>query len=129
MATAHTVYKMVAETSAELDERNDLILQELPQVHYIAARMHERLPNQVEFADLVQAGVIGLISAYRAFDPTKNAQFSTFAKFRIEARYSTACGTGLGFARHSEEGQGSLRSGVEAARIAWPLSDQRRDSG
>jgi len=83
MATAHTVYKMVAEDTAELDERNELILRELPQVHYIAARMHERLPNQVEFADLVQAGVIGLISAYRAFDPTKNAQFSTFAKFRI----------------------------------------------
>jgi RNA polymerase sigma factor for flagellar operon FliA len=83
MALAHTVYKNIAEGTSYLDVRNEIILKELPQVHFIASRILERLPQQVELCDLVNAGVIGLLEAYRAFDPTKNAQFSTFAKFRI----------------------------------------------
>jgi RNA polymerase sigma factor for flagellar operon FliA len=84
MASVHTMYKMIAEGEGEFDERNQLIMQELPQVHYIASRILERLPQQVELEDLVHAGVIGLLEAYRSFDSTKNAQFRTFAKFRIK---------------------------------------------
>jgi RNA polymerase sigma factor for flagellar operon FliA len=84
MASAHAVYKMIAEESTEFAERDELILQELPQVQFIASRILERLPQQVELSDLVQAGVIGLLEAYRSFDPTKNAQFKTFARFRIK---------------------------------------------
>jgi RNA polymerase sigma factor for flagellar operon FliA len=83
MALAHTVYRNLAEGTSDLDLRNEIIMQELPQVQYIASRILERLPQQVELSDLINAGVIGLLEAYRAFDPTKNAQFSTFAKFRI----------------------------------------------
>lgn len=83
MALAHTVYRNLAEATSDLDLRNEIIMQELPQVQYIASRILERLPQQVELSDLINAGVIGLLEAYRAFDPTKNAQFSTFAKFRI----------------------------------------------
>ncbi len=82
MASAHAVYKMIAET--EFTERNELILQELPQVQYIASRILERLPQQVELGDLVHAGVLGLLEAYRNFDASKNASFKTFAKFRIK---------------------------------------------
>lgn len=83
MALAHSVYRNIAEGTSELDLRNEIILRELPQVQYIASRILERLPQQVELCDLVNAGVIGLLEAYRAFDASKNAQFSTFAKFRI----------------------------------------------
>ena len=69
--------------TVELDERNALIVQELPQVHYIAARIRERLPRHVEMEDLVHAGVLGLIEACTKYDSTRNAGFSTFAKFRI----------------------------------------------
>jgi RNA polymerase sigma factor for flagellar operon FliA len=41
------------------------------------------LPKNVDLEDLVQAGVLGLIDACRSYDGTKDAQFSTFAKFRI----------------------------------------------
>ena len=82
MASAHAVYKMIAED--ELMERNELILQELPQVQYIASRILERLPQQIELGDLVHAGVLGLLEAYRNFDASKNASFKTFAKFRIK---------------------------------------------
>lgn len=84
MALAHTVYKTMSVDSSDSEARNELILKELPQVNYIASRMLERLPQQVELSDLVQAGVIGLLQAYRLFDPGKNIQFSTFAKFRIK---------------------------------------------
>jgi len=66
-----------------MEERNDLVLRELPQVYYLAARIRERLPKNVDMEDLVQAGVIGLIEACRNYDSSKDAQFSTFAKFRI----------------------------------------------
>jgi RNA polymerase sigma factor for flagellar operon FliA len=66
-----------------MEERNDLVMRELPQVYYLAARIRERLPKNVDMEDLVQAGVIGLIDACRNYDNSKDAQFSTFAKFRI----------------------------------------------
>jgi RNA polymerase sigma factor for flagellar operon FliA len=80
MTTAELAYR---ESSDSMDERNDLVMRELPQVYYVAARIHERLPKNVELEDLVQAGVLGLLDACRNYDVTKDAQFSTFAKFRI----------------------------------------------
>jgi RNA polymerase sigma factor FliA len=64
-------------------ERNELVIRALPQVYYVAARIRERLPQHVDMEDLVHAGVIGLIEACRNYDDSKNAQFNTFARFRI----------------------------------------------
>jgi RNA polymerase sigma factor for flagellar operon FliA len=80
MTAAELAYKTSATGATEAD---DLVLQELPQVYYIAARIRERLPQHVEMEDLVSAGVIGLLEATRSFDGSKNVQFKTFAKFRI----------------------------------------------
>ena len=77
-----TPAEIAYQTSAE-EDRNELVMQELSQVYYIASRIRERLPQHVELEDLVNAGVIGLLEASRSFDSTKNAQFKTFAKFRI----------------------------------------------
>jgi RNA polymerase sigma factor for flagellar operon FliA len=66
-----------------MDERNELVIRELPQVYYVAARIHERLPKHVDIEDLVQEGVLGLLDACRNYDVSKDVQFSTFAKFRI----------------------------------------------
>ncbi len=66
-----------------IEDRNALVMQEISTVYYIAARIRERLPQHVELEDLVNAGVVGLLEASRNFDPSKNAQFKTFAKFRI----------------------------------------------
>lgn len=70
-------------TQYDMSERDRLIMEELPQVHYIAARIRERLPQRVAFEDLVNAGVLGLIDAINKYDPSKLVQFKTFAKFRI----------------------------------------------
>jgi len=80
MTIAELAYRA---SSKSMDERNDLVMQELPQVYYLASRIRERMPKNVDLEDLVQAGVIGLIEACRSFDCSKDAQFSTFAKFRI----------------------------------------------
>ena len=70
-------------SSDGIEERNELVMRELPQVYYVAARIRERLPKQVEMEDLVQAGVHGLLDACRNYDGSKDAQFATFAKYRI----------------------------------------------
>jgi RNA polymerase sigma factor for flagellar operon FliA len=70
-------------SNESIEERNELVLRELPKVYYIAARIHERLPRQVDIQDLVQAGVIGLLDACRNYDNQKDAQFHTFARHRI----------------------------------------------
>ena len=64
-------------------ERERVLMEQLPQVRYIARRIHERLPRHVPFEDLVHAGVLGLIDALQKFDRSKQVQFSSYAKFRI----------------------------------------------
>ncbi len=65
------------------EERERLLTEQLPQVRYIARRIHERLPRHVPFEDLVHAGVIGLIDALQKYDRSKQVQFASYAKFRI----------------------------------------------
>ena len=65
------------------EERERLLLEQLPQVRYIARRIHERLPRHVPLEDLVHAGVVGLIDALHKFDRGKHVQFGSYAKFRI----------------------------------------------
>jgi RNA polymerase sigma factor for flagellar operon FliA len=65
------------------EERERVLLEQLPQVRYLARRIHERLPRHVPLEDLVHAGVIGLIDAFNKFDQSKQVQFGSYAKFRI----------------------------------------------
>ena len=65
-------------------ERERILLEQLPQVKYIARRVHARLPRHVQIEDLVHAGVVGLIDALNKFDPRKHVQFLSYAKFRIK---------------------------------------------
>jgi RNA polymerase sigma factor for flagellar operon FliA len=65
------------------EERDRILLEQLPQVRYLARRIRERLPRHVPLDDLVHAGVIGLIDALNKFDRSKQVQFGSYAKFRI----------------------------------------------
>ncbi len=64
-------------------ERERVLMEQLPQVKFIAHRIHERLPQHVPLEDLVHAGVLGLIDALNKYDDRKNVQFKSYAKFRI----------------------------------------------
>jgi RNA polymerase sigma factor for flagellar operon FliA len=65
------------------EERERLILEQLPQVRLIARRIQERLPENVSLEDLVSTGVIGLISAIDNFDPAHNVKLKTYAEYKI----------------------------------------------
>ena len=67
----------------ESAERERLLLEHLPQVQYVARRIHGRLPQQVLLEDLVHAGILGLMDAVRKYDPSKNVQLKHYAEFRI----------------------------------------------
>ena len=70
-------------TWQDKEERDRILLEQLPQVRYLARRIHERLPRHVPLEDMVHAGVIGLIDALNKFDRSKHVQFGSYAKFRI----------------------------------------------
>ncbi|NUP88730.1 MAG: FliA/WhiG family RNA polymerase sigma factor [Candidatus Sumerlaeia bacterium] len=81
MASAVKGYAAAAKPSVE--ERNQMIVEHLPLVKYIAARIAGRLPSHVEVDDLVNAGILGLIDAIDKYDPTRKIKFKTYAEFRI----------------------------------------------
>jgi RNA polymerase sigma factor for flagellar operon FliA len=72
-------------TPPPLDEevRNRILLEQMPQVRYIARHIHDRLPQHVPMEDLVHAGVLGLMDALTKYDEARQVQFKTYAKFRI----------------------------------------------
>ena len=78
--------KNVAQASTgwqDKEERDRILIEQLPQVRYLARRIHDRLPRHVPLEDMVHAGVIGLIDALNKFDCSKQVQFGSYAKFRI----------------------------------------------
>ena len=94
MSTAKKLYETASQIDS--DQRNHLLMEQLPQVRYIAKRIHDRLPQHVALEDLVHAGVIGLIDALHKYDPAKNVQIKSYAKFRIRSAIMlTAPATGL----------------------------------
>ncbi len=73
----------VANESGIASERDQLLMEHLPTVRYLARRIHERLPQHVDLDDLISAGVVGLIDAFSKFDHGKKVQFKSYAQFRI----------------------------------------------
>ncbi len=63
--------------------RDQLLVEHLPTVRFIARKIHERLPQHIDLEDLVSAGVVGLIDAFDKFDHAKQVQFKSYAQFRI----------------------------------------------
>src|SRR5579871_6766447 len=81
MATLNTCAYAEPQDPAASSEQ--LILEHLLQVNWIANRIHERLPGNTSLEDLVSIGIIGLINAIDNFDPTLNVKLKTYAEYRI----------------------------------------------
>ncbi|MFY7697693.1 MAG: RNA polymerase sigma factor FliA [Legionella sp.] len=54
-----------------------------PLVKRIAYHLMTRLPSSIQFDDLLQAGMLGLLEAVRHYDEGKGAAFETYASIRI----------------------------------------------
>jgi RNA polymerase sigma factor for flagellar operon FliA len=77
--TLWTQYKEQGDESA----RDDLLIQYMRVVKYVAGRMAIHVPSNVELDDLIGWGVLGLMDAVEKFDHTQNIKFSTYATIRI----------------------------------------------
>ncbi|MBL8231775.1 MAG: FliA/WhiG family RNA polymerase sigma factor [Bryobacterales bacterium] len=77
------MYSYRASSQFETHDREQLILDHLPQVRLIARRIHERLPESVNLEDLISTGIVGLISAIDHFDPAHNVKLKTYAEYKI----------------------------------------------
>lgn len=60
-----------------------VVLEYLPMIRKIAGKLGLALPPVIEQNDLVGSGVVGLMEAYRRYDPSRKVPFSTYAYGRI----------------------------------------------
>ncbi|MBL8963024.1 MAG: FliA/WhiG family RNA polymerase sigma factor [Phycisphaeraceae bacterium] len=76
------VWEEYQRTHAE-DIRNFLMEKFLPLVRYNAERIYQKLPDEVDIEDLMQAGTFGLKDAVDAFDLERKVKFETYCAPRI----------------------------------------------
>jgi RNA polymerase sigma factor FliA len=70
--------------NAHKQKGNELVMQYAPLVKNIVGRLAAKLPiDTADKEDLVNVGIMGLMSALEKYDKTRNVQFETYASFRI----------------------------------------------
>jgi len=66
-------------------ERASLVEAYTPLVRRLAARAYSRrIGGELEYADLVQMGMVGLLEAIDRYTPARGVRFETFATYRVE---------------------------------------------
>lgn len=71
-----------------LVKENDMPIQMaemyMPLVHSIASIVSSKgLPPSIDYNDLVADGTVGLMKAWKSFDPNRGVKFETYASYRI----------------------------------------------
>ena len=79
MAKLWTEYRRTREVAL----KNQLSEEYLPIVRYVAERMIERLPHNVQVEDLISVGVFGLFEAIKKYEPERGVKFETYCVGRI----------------------------------------------
>lgn len=69
--------------SGNLKIREQLVVKYIPLVKYVVGKMITNLPKNVEYEDLVEYGIIGLLDAVEKFDVNKEITFKTYAVTRV----------------------------------------------
>jgi RNA polymerase sigma factor FliA len=94
--------------------REELIMEHLPQVRWIATRIYERLSDNTCLEDLISIGVIGLINAIDNFDPTLNVKLKTYAEYRIRGAILDSIRGLDGIAPHKRKKLKQVQSAMDA---------------
>lgn len=76
-------YKALNSGPEKTNIRNFLIEKYQHLVKAIAAKIHARLPDEVDIEDLVAVGIFGLIDAINGFDLNRGIKFETYSAPRI----------------------------------------------
>lgn len=73
----------IYQQQASVHSENALVECYLPLVNSILNRLASTLPDNVDREDLYSAGLLGLLSALRKFDPSTGVPFDSYARQRI----------------------------------------------
>ena len=98
--------------------REELILEHLPQVRWIATRIHEKLPENTCLEDLISTGIIGLINAIDNFEPKFNVKLKTYAEHKIRGAILDSLRGMDGIAPHK-------RKKLKLVQVAMDALEQR----
>ena len=73
------------EGQGQLDQEHvaRILLEFLPTIRRMAGIMAFKNPFSLDIEDLTSAGAMGLLSALKRYDPTRDIKFRTFAEYRI----------------------------------------------
>jgi RNA polymerase sigma factor for flagellar operon FliA len=94
--------------------REDLIMEHLPQVRWIATRIHEKLSDNTSLEDLISIGIIGLINAIDNFDPALNVKLKTYAEYRIRGAILDSIRGMDGIAPHKRKKLKQVQAAMDA---------------
>ena len=83
MSSSTRLYEQVQSNHEARDKEESLIMANLGMVKRVALHLKVRIPPFMELDELVQVGMIGLLEAARAYDPTKGIEFESFAHVRV----------------------------------------------
>ena len=88
MAYNNSQADIMAGDSLPTEEKNreELILSHLPLVKYIVGRLGYTYYQNIDYNDLVNQGIIGLIDAVDHYDPRHGTQLSTYATLKIRSK-------------------------------------------
>jgi RNA polymerase sigma factor for flagellar operon FliA len=113
MATLNS-YAYAEATDSGSSARDQLILEHLPQVRWIASRLHERLPDSTCLEDLISIGIIGLINAIDNFDPAFNVKLKTYAEHKIRGAILDSVRGTDGIPAHKRKRLKEMQSAIAA---------------
>ena len=117
---------LLAQHESTEERRERLILDQLPQVHLIARRIHQNLPESVCLDDLVSTGVVGLISAVDNFEEGQGVKLQTYAEYKIRGAILDSL-RGLDWAsRYRRKKAKDIESAVTSAekRLERPAAEE-----
>jgi len=66
-----------------LDDRSQLIRENMSLVNLVVQRMVPQVPSFMTKDDMTSAAMVGLVDAAKKYDPSQGTKFRTFAEYRI----------------------------------------------
>lgn len=102
---------------------NDLVIGHLGLVRGIAKKVQSTLPRHLELNDLIEDGVLGLITAARRYKPGLGVPFPLYARHRIHGAIVD------GLRRMDHLSRGSRSEAKRSERKQEPVSANRRTCG
>jgi RNA polymerase sigma factor for flagellar operon FliA len=110
-----------------LEEREQLIMDHLPQVRWIAGNIFEKIGGAVALDDLISTGIIGLINAIDNFDAARNASLRTYAEYKIRGAILDSVRGMDGVAPHKRKRIKQVQAAILAAERKFQREPEEQE--